>query len=235
VRQQPQPSRGRRVRAQFEECVGGSVRHRCAGGDVLVHHAHAASTRGLRLLTHCNTGDLATVEGGTALGGAFRLHQRGRLEEVIADETRPLLQGARLTAFELAERGIPYRITVDGAGPTAIARGLVDAVIIGADRIAANGDTANKIGSYPLALAAKRAGIPLVVVAPESTVDRATPSGDHITIEERSDDEVTSFAGTRVAPEGARALNFAFDVTPADLVTAIVTDTRVIRPVRLGA
>jgi methylthioribose-1-phosphate isomerase len=186
--------------------------------------------RALTLHTHCNTGDLATVEGGTALGAAFQLHKRGRLTEVIADETRPLLQGARLTAFELAERGIPYRISADGAGPTCIARGLVDAVIIGADRIAANGDTANKIGSYPLALAAKRKGIPFVVVAPESTVDMATLTGDDIHIELRAHSEVTELAGLSIAPLGATAVNFAFDVTPHDLITAIVTESRVIYP-----
>jgi methylthioribose-1-phosphate isomerase len=186
--------------------------------------------RALTLHTHCNTGDLATVEGGTALGAAFQLHKRGRLTEVIADETRPLLQGARLTAFELAERGIPYRISADGAGPTCIARGLVDAVIIGADRIAANGDTANKIGSYPLALAAKRKGIPFVVVAPESTVDIATLTGDDIHIELRAHSEVTELAGSSIAPVGSTAVNFAFDVTPHDLITAIVTESRVIYP-----
>jgi methylthioribose-1-phosphate isomerase len=187
-------------------------------------------TRSLTLHTHCNTGDLATVEGGTALGAAFQLHKRGLLTEVIADETRPLLQGARLTAFELAERGIPYRISADGAGPTCIARGLVDAVIIGADRIAANGDTANKIGSYPLALAAKRKGIPFVVVAPESTLDAATLTGDDIHLELRAHSEVTELAGVSIAPIGATAVNFAFDVTPHDLITAIVTESRVIYP-----
>jgi methylthioribose-1-phosphate isomerase len=186
--------------------------------------------RPLKLHTHCNTGDLATVEGGTALGAAFQLHKRNLLTEVIADETRPLLQGARLTAFELAERGIPYRISADGAGPTCIARGLVDAVIIGADRIAANGDTANKIGSYPLALAAKRKGIPFVVVAPESTLDVATLTGDDIHIELRAHSEVTELAGISIAPPGATAVNFAFDVTPRDLITAIVTESRVIYP-----
>ena len=186
--------------------------------------------RALTLHTHCNTGDLATVEGGTALGAAFQLHKRGLLTEVIADETRPLLQGSRLTAFELAERGIPYRISADGAGPTCIARGMVDVVVIGADRIAANGDTANKIGSYPLALAAKRKGIPFVVVAPESTLDVATLTGDDIHIELRAHSEVTDLAGISIAPIGATAVNFAFDVTPHDLITAIVTELRVIYP-----
>ena len=182
------------------------------------------------VLTHCNTGGLACVEWGTALGIVRALHERGRVREVFADETRPLLQGARLTAFELAELGIPYRLVVDSAGPTVIARGLVDVVAVGADRIAANGDVANKIGTYPLALAAARASVPFIVAAPESTVDVETPDGDHITIEERAGDEVLGWAGTRTAPDGAAAFNPAFDVTPAELVTAIVTEGRVIRP-----
>ena len=159
------------------------------------------------------------------------MHERGSLVSVTADETRPLLQGARLTAFELVELGIEHRIVVDGAGPSVIARGLADAVVVGADRIAANGDVANKIGTYPLALAAARAGIPFVVAAPESTLDPATATGDDIEIEERSPDEVLGVgAASRRARSGRRALNLAFDVTPADLVTAIVTERRVIRP-----
>ena len=149
---------------------------------------------------------------------------------VTADETRPLLQGSRLTAFELVDLGIEHRIVVDGAGPSVIARGLADAVVVGADRIAANGDVANKIGTYPLALAAARAGIPFVVAAPESTLDPATATGADIEIEERSPDEVLGVGASRVAPLGSGALNLAFDVTPADLVTAIVTERRVIRP-----
>jgi eIF-2B alpha/beta/delta-like uncharacterized protein len=149
---------------------------------------------------------------------------------VTADETRPLLQGARLTAFELVELGIEHRIVVDGAGPSVIARGLADAVVVGADRVAANGDVANKIGTYPLALAAARAGIPFVVAAPESTIDLATARGADIEIEERAAEEVLGVGAARVAPAGSDALNPAFDVTPADLVTAIVTEARVIRP-----
>jgi methylthioribose-1-phosphate isomerase len=184
----------------------------------------------VRVHTHCNAGGLACVEWGTALGIVRALHETGRLASVMADETRPLLQGARLTAYELAAMGIDYRVTLDGAGPSAIRLGLVDCVIIGADRIAANGDVCNKVGSYPLALAAARAGIPFIVAAPESTVDAATPNGAAIEIEERSPDEVINYAGIRTAPEGANVWNPAFDVTPADLVTAIVTERRIIRP-----
>ena len=170
------------------------------------------------------------MEYGTALGVVRALHEGGRLGRVYADETRPLLQGARLTAWELDRLGADYRVVVDGAGPSLIARGLVDAVVVGADRVAANGDVANKIGTYPLALAAARAGVPFVVAAPESTVDVATPDGAAIVIEDRDEDEVLAWAGARWAPPGARAVNPAFDVTPADLVTAVVTEARVVRP-----
>jgi methylthioribose-1-phosphate isomerase len=182
----------------------------------------------LRILTHCNTGALACVEKGTALGIIEVAHSRGAVKEVFATETRPLLQGARLTAWELQRSNIPYRLVADGAAPALIARGLVDVVIVGADRIAVNGDVANKVGTYALALAAKRAGIPLIVAAPESTMDNSLPSGEHIPIEERPEAEVLGFGAVRVAPLGAHAVNPAFDVTPADLVTAIVTEARVI-------
>jgi methylthioribose-1-phosphate isomerase len=184
----------------------------------------------LRVLTHCNTGALACVDWGTALGVVRTLHHRGHVREVFADETRPLLQGSRLTTYELAEMGVAHRVVVDGAGPSVIARGLVDVVIVGADRIAANGDTANKIGTYPLALAAQRAAIPFVVAAPESTLDLSCASGALIEIEERDPAEVLTFGGNATAPSGTDALNLAFDVTPRDLITAIVTDRRVIRP-----
>ncbi len=186
--------------------------------------------RPVRVHTHCNAGGLACVEWGTALGIVRALNERGVLTSVTADETRPLLQGARLTAYELAEQGIPHRIVVDGAGPSVIARGLADVVIVGADRIAANGDVANKIGTYPLALAAQRAGIPFIVAAPESTLDPSTPTGADIEIEERDPAEVLGAGEQRVAPAESDALNLAFDVTPAELVTAIVTERRVIRP-----
>jgi methylthioribose-1-phosphate isomerase len=158
------------------------------------------------------------------------LHERGRLAEALALETRPLLQGARLTTWELGRMGAPHCLIADAAGPALLARGHADVVLIGADRIAANGDTANKIGSYALALGARRAGVPFVVVAPESTIDPGTLTGDRIEIEDRDAGEVVSVRGVRLAPEGTRALNPAFDVTPHDLITAIVTESRVWRP-----
>ncbi|GAA3235471.1 S-methyl-5-thioribose-1-phosphate isomerase [Dactylosporangium siamense] len=180
----------------------------------------------VRLLTHCNTGALATVVGGTALAVAFELHRRGTLGGVIASETRPLLQGARLTTWELARAGVPHRLAVDSAGPFLMARGEVDAVILGADRICANGDVVNKVGSYAHALGARAAGIPFICVAPESTVDLSTPSGAEVEIEDRGAAEIVG----STAPPGTAAVNPAFDVTPASLVTAIVTDTRVWHP-----
>ena len=184
----------------------------------------------LRLHTHCNAGALACVEWGTALGVVRTLHADGRVRYVVVDETRPVLQGARITALELATEGIEHRLVVDGAGPSIIARGLVDAVVVGADRIARNGDVANKIGTFPLALAAARAGVPFLVAAPESTVDSSTPDGSAIQIEDREPDEVLALGGVRSAPAGTPAWNPAFDVTPADLVTAVITESRVLRP-----
>lgn len=184
--------------------------------------------RPLRLLTHCNTGMLATSEWGTALGVVRELAERGRIEVVYADETRPLLQGARLTAWELNEFGIEHRVLVDGAAASTILRGEVDAALIGADRVAANGDTANKIGSVGVALACAAAGIPFMVVAPLSTVDLNTASGDDIHIELRNEDEVLSYNGVRVAPHGSRGYNPAFDVTPAHLITAFVSEAGVL-------
>jgi methylthioribose-1-phosphate isomerase len=191
------------------------------------HVLSLCDRRPLRLHTHCNAGHLATVAWGTALGAIRELAARGVVEEVLADETRPLLQGARLTAWELAEAGIPYRVCVDSAGPAAIAVGMIDCVLVGADRIAANGDVANKIGTFSLALAACYAGIPFIVVAPESTLDPRTPTGAQIAIEQRSPDEVTHLGGRLITPEGARVFNPAFDVTPAELVSAVVTEQRV--------
>ncbi len=185
--------------------------------------------RPVRVMTICNTGGLASLERGTALAVAHTLHDRGLLTEVLPLETRPLLQGGRLTTWELARMGAPHRLVVDSAGPFLLARGAADVVVIGADRIAANGDTANKIGSFSLALAARHAGVPFLVVAPESTIDHRTASGAEIEIEDRGAAEVVGFRDAKIAPEGTEALNPAFDVTPADLISAIVTDRRVVR------
>ncbi|EYR63410.1 initiation factor 2B subunit alpha [Actinotalea ferrariae CF5-4] len=184
----------------------------------------------VRVVTHCNTGALATTAWGTAYGIIHELHDRGNLGLVYADETRPLLQGARLTSWELHKDGIPHVVEADGAAASTILRGLVDVAIIGADRITANGDTANKVGSVALALACARAGIPFVVAAPSSTVDMTTKTGDHIVIEERDGDEVVTLGGRRLAPEGVRGFNPAFDVTPHDLIAAIVTEKGIVEP-----
>jgi methylthioribose-1-phosphate isomerase len=194
------------------------------GADYLISKL---GNRKLRILTHCNTGALATTEWGTALGVVQELNGRGLIEEVFADETRPLLQGSRLTAWELSQAKIPYRILPDGAAASALFSGLIDAVLIGADRIAKNGDSANKIGSLAVAVAAHEAKVPFLVVAPESTVDRKLATGAEIEIEFRSDDEVTNFAGVRTAPLGALTYNPAFDVTPARYIAAVVTEKEV--------
>jgi methylthioribose-1-phosphate isomerase len=178
-------------------------------------HAASLLRPGTRALTHCNAGGLATGGYGTAVGALRAAWEQGLLEHVLVDETRPLLQGARLTAWELEEAGIPHAVIADSAAGLMMARGEVDAVITGADRIAANGDAANKIGTYALAVLAAHHGIPFYVVAPSSTVDLATPAGAAIPIEERSGEEVTPRFAAR---------NPAFDVTPADLIGAIVTE-----------
>ncbi|WP_063055597.1 bifunctional S-methyl-5-thioribose-1-phosphate isomerase/methylthioribulose 1-phosphate dehydratase [Nocardia salmonicida] len=189
---------------------------------------HLCGARPLRLLTHCNTGRLATSAVGTAIGALRVLHERGVVEDVIVDETRPLLQGARLTAWELAEAGIPHRLTIDSAAAWAMATGQVDAVLVGADRITANGDVANKIGTFTLALAARHHGIPFIVVAPESTRDTAMATGAQIVVEQRAAAEVTGFGGVDTAPAGTAVFNPAFDVTPTELVTAVVTENGVV-------
>jgi len=178
----------------------------------------------LAVQTHCNAGALACVEWGTALGVVRSLHERKLLRHVYVDETRPLLQGARLTTWELQGMGVDHTLVVDSAGPTVLARGLAHAVVVGADRITANGDVVNKIGTFPLALAAARAGVPFLVAAPESTIDPALSSGADVDIEVRDGREILGDL-----PD-TRTLNLAFDVTPADLVTAIVTEDRLVRP-----
>jgi len=181
------------------------------------------------VLTHCNTGALATGGYGTALGVVRAAVEQGKRVRVIVTETRPLLQGARLTAWELARDGINCTLIVDGAAGALMRRGEVDAVIVGADRIASNGDTANKIGTYPLALLAREHGLPFYVAAPASSIDLSLPAGDDIPIEERSPDEVTSIGGRRVAVEGVAAANPAFDVTPHGLISAIITEQGIAR------
>ena len=177
--------------------------------------------RGDRALTHCNAGALATAGVGTAGGVLQAAWERGCLAQVWVDETRPLLQGARLTAYELEKAGIPFRVVPDSSAASLMARGLVDRIVVGADRIAANGDVANKIGTYPLAVLASRHGLPFYVAAPLSTLDPDTARGEDIPIEERDPAEIA---------DGVPALNLAFDVTPAELVTAIVTEAGVLEP-----
>jgi methylthioribose-1-phosphate isomerase len=189
-----------------------------------------AGAAGATVITHCNTGPLATGGEGTALGAVIEAHRRGLVTEVLVDETRPRLQGARLTAWELARHGVPSRVIADGAAAWLIGQRSVAAALVGADRIAANGDTANKIGTLALALACAHHGVPLYVVAPLSTIDRATLDGAAIPIEERAEQELLEAPGVALAAPGARALNPAFDVTPASLIAAIVTERGVLRP-----
>jgi len=186
------------------------------------------------IITHCNAGALATAGVGTAVGVILEAAKTSKFT-VYADETRPLLQGARLTAFELSQAGVDHRVITDSMAGSVLARGWAQAVIVGADRIAANGDAANKIGTMPLAICARHFGVPFYVAAPVSTIDFAIPSGARIPIEERDEAEVLGFAGTRTAPKGARAFNPAFDVTPARLITAIITERGVVRaPYKAG-
>jgi methylthioribose-1-phosphate isomerase len=191
---------------------------------------------GFRILTHCNTGALVSGGEGTAFAVALAAHRAGQLRRLWVDETRPLLQGARLTAYEAARRGMSYTLLADNAAGSLFAGGQVDAVLVGADRIAADGSTANKVGSYSLAVLARHHQVPFVVVAPVTTVDLDTPTGEAIEVEQRPAHEVTEFpsfggTGTPIAPLGAQAYNPAFDVTPPDLITAIVTEKGVLSPV----
>lgn len=226
--------------------------HRAAGAaavtDALLHWAHhlhrediatnrrigdhgsSVFEKGDRVLTHCNAGALATAGYGTAVGVITSAHRDGKVEQVWVDETRPLLQGARLTAWELGRLDIPHRLVTDSSVGALMARGLVDRVVTGADRIAMNGDTANKIGTYVVAALAHRHGVPFYVAAPRSTIDPRSPSGEAIPIEERAAEEVTRFGGPRVAPDSTEATNFAFDVTPHELIAGIITEVGVLRP-----
>jgi len=181
------------------------------------------------ILTHCNTGALATAGYGTALGVIKKAWEQGKKLKVFATETRPLLQGARITAWELNKAGIPFTLITDSMAGYFISRGEVNCVIVGADRIAANGDTANKIGTYTLAVLAKEHGVPFYVAAPTTTIDLTLASGVQIPIEQRSGEEVTHIQGVAIAPEGTKAANPAFDITPHKYITAIITENGIIR------
>src|SRR3954470_4528985 len=208
-----------RIHAEEDAASAAIARH---GADLL--------SGARRVLTICNTGALAAGGEGTALAVILELHRRDPGVRVLARERPPLLQGARLTAWELARAGVPHALVVDGAAAGLIRRGEADAVIAGTDRVAANGDVANKVGTYGLALAARAAGIPFVIAGPTSSIDLAVPDGDRIEIEERGADEVVAFGGVPVAPPGTAVRNPAFDVTPAELVTALVTERGIAAP-----
>lgn len=187
------------------------------------------------ILTHCNAGGLATAGDGTALAVIYAAIAAGKTIRVFADETRPLLQGSRLTAWELSQRGVPVTVICDSMAATVMRQRRVQAVIVGADRIAANGDTANKIGTYSVACLARTHGLPFYVAAPSSTFDLSLTSGEQIPIEERSPSEITHGFGRQTAPDGVAAFNPAFDVTPAELISAIITERGVIKPVTVAA
>jgi methylthioribose-1-phosphate isomerase len=193
-------------------------------------HGLGVVTDGANVLTHCNTGALATGGIGTALAPIYLAHERGRRVHVYVDETRPLLQGSRLTAWELMQAGVPCTVITDGAAATLLQQAKVDVVLVGADRICANGDFANKIGTYGLAVLAQHHGVPFYCAAPWSTVDATLVRGDLIPIEQRAPAEVTVVAGRPIAPEGAAALNPAFDVTPARFVRGFITDRGIVAP-----
>jgi len=189
---------------------------------------------GARILTHCNTGSLVTAGEGTAFGLVLAAHRAGLLKMLWIDETRPLLQGSRLTAYEARRAAMPHAVLADAAAAGLMAAGQVDLVIVGADRIAADGSVANKVGTYGLAVLARHHGIPFVVVAPVSTIDFGTAEGASVVIEQRPPEEVTHVAGRPIAPVGSDAYNPAFDITPPDLISAVVTEFMVIQPVTAG-
>lgn len=206
-----------------------------AASDAIAAHGADLLRDARRVMTHCNTGVLAAPGRGTALAVIAELAARENLALAIATESRPLLQGARLTVYELNRLGIPHELIVDSAAHGLIAGGAVDAVVVGCDRVAANGDVANKVGTYGLALAAEAAGIPFVVAGPTSTVDPDCPSGEQIAIEERDPEEVRLVAGTAATLPGTRCRNPAFDVTPASLITALVTERGVVEPAAVAS
>jgi methylthioribose-1-phosphate isomerase len=234
----------RRVSAAAEAAAAGgpeAVRRAVVGEAVAIHREDQAACLAIgefgaellpsdaNVMTHCNTGSLATGGIGTAQGVIVTAHQAGKRIHVWVNETRPVLQGARLTAWELQRLGLPLTLIADGAAATFMAGRSIDAVVVGADRIAANGDVANKVGTYALAVLADHHRVPFYVAAPVSTIDPNTPTGAEVIIERRNPGEVTEPFGVRIAPEGTRAINPAFDITPGRLITAIITDRGVVR------
>jgi methylthioribose-1-phosphate isomerase len=230
------------ARARVAHVAGDDVARVLAAEAAAIHAEDLAQSRAIgehgaalvpakaQILTHCNAGGLATGGLGTALAVIYAAVAQGKHVRVLVDETRPLLQGARLTAWELVRAGVPVTLITDSMAGSAMARLGVDLVVVGADRIGLNGDVANKIGTYPLAVVAARHRVPFYVAAPSTTIDPELASGEGIPIEERGAEEVTELAGVRIAPAGIRAWNPAFDVTPHDLITAIVTERGVVRP-----
>lgn len=212
---------------QIQESEDKNTRMAIVAFDELTHQL---GNRQWRLMTHCNTGFLACGSLGTALGVISYAHRKGKVDYVIADETRPYMQGTRLTAYELAKEGIPYNIVVEGAASFILSQNKVDAIFVGADRIAANGDTANKIGTSTLAIVAKHYNVPFYVVAPISSFDTSIPHGGNIEIEMRPEDEITEYKGIKVSPQGARALNPSFDVTDHRFITGIICEKGLINP-----
>jgi methylthioribose-1-phosphate isomerase len=213
--------------ARAAEAIHAEDRDLCAA---IAQHGATLVPAVARVITHCNAGALATGGIGTALGVVYEAVRQGKTVHVFADETRPLLQGARLTAWELERAGVPVTLLCDAAAASLLARGGIDCAIVGADRIARNGDTANKVGTLSLALAAQRFGVPFYVAAPSTTFDLSLASGDEIPIEERAADEVARGYGARTAPAGIGVYNPAFDVTPAELIAAIVHEGGIVRP-----
>jgi methylthioribose-1-phosphate isomerase len=233
-----------RMRSVLEQCRAESVEEirRCLLSEALkIQEEDKAICRkmgfngadlledGMTVLTHCNAGGLATADFGTALGVIYAAKEQGKRIHVFADETRPLLQGARLTAWELMQNGVETTLITDNMAAWVMSRKKIDCVIVGADRVARNGDVANKIGTYGVAISAKAHGIPFYVAAPFSTIDRNLPGGEDIPIEERKPEEITSLAGKRIAPESVQVYNPAFDVTPHTYVTAIVSEWGIAR------
>jgi methylthioribose-1-phosphate isomerase len=205
-----------------------------AASAAMARHGLTLVPSGARVLTHCNTGALVSGGEGTAFAVILAAHRAGRLAQLWIDETRPLLQGARLTAYEARRAGLPHAVLADSAAASLLASGAVDIVLTGADRIAADGSVANKVGTYGLAVLARHHQVPFVVVAPVSTIDLATPDGTAIEVECRPPEEVTSLAGVPVAPAGTAGYNPAFDVTPPELITAMVTERGIAQPVGAG-